>query len=137
MSEEIAKLNAMDKDQLIQEVLRLRGLLRQAESVSEAPAQRAVREEFNSSIEFIFDVDVLEAKGLNISTTGVAFTLDQALPVELRFERQGRTYHYRARLVRTQGLDAGGFLMALEFQGEVKLSELPPPPGDDSPTVYF
>ena len=109
MSEEIAKLNAMDKDQLIQEVLRLRDLLGQAESVSAAPAQRAVREEFNSSIEFIFDVDVLEAKGLNISTTGVAFTLDHALPVELRFERQGRTYHYRARLVRTQGLETGRF----------------------------
>lgn len=137
MSEETAKLEAMDKEQLIQEVLRLRGLLGQSKGNAPAPAQRAPREEFSSRIEFIFDVDVLEAKGLNISATGVAFTLDQALPVELRFEHQGQMHFYRARLVRIQSQENGGYLMALEFQGEVELTELPPAPGEDDPEMVL
>ena len=137
MSEEIQKLAAMDKAQLIKEVQRLRALLRQSDSNSQAAIQRAAREELSSNVEFIFAVDVLEAKGLNISATGVAFTVEQALPVELRFEHKGQSHLYRARLVRTQKMDTGGFLMALEFQGEVELDELPPAPGEDDPMVVL
>ncbi len=137
MSESTSKLAAMDKEQLINEVQRLRGLLGQSGSNAAAAIQRSAREDFSSSIEFIFDVDVLAAKGLNISATGVAFTVDQALPVELRFERDGQIHNYRARLVRTQSLDTGGFIMALEFQGEVEMPELPPPPGEDDPKVIL
>lgn len=127
----------MDKEQLIKEVQRLRGLLGQPKRSPEATSQRALREDLSSDIEFIFDVDVLEAKGLNISATGVAFTIEHALPVELRFEHQGQSHHYKARLVRTQSLDTGGFLMGLEFRDEVKLSELPPAPGEDDPMVIL
>lgn len=137
MSEEIRDLAAMDKEQLIKEVQRLQGLLGQYKSNQGAARQRAPREEMNSDIEFIFDVDVLGAKGLNVSATGVAFTIEQALPVELRFAHQGQCHHYKARLVRTQSLDTGGFLMGLEFRGEVTLPELPPAPGEDDPAVLL
>ena len=137
MSEGIPDLAAMDKEQLIKEVQRLRDLLGQSQSDPAAVRQRAPREELSSDIEFIFDVDVLEAKGLNISSTGVAFTIAQALPVELRFDHQGQMHHYRARLVRTKSLDTGDFLMGLEFRGEVKPPELPPPPGEDDPMVIL
>jgi len=137
VSEGISELAAMDKEQLIKEVQRLRGLLGQSQSNPEAVRQRASREELSSNIEFIFDVDVLEAKGLDISATGVAFTIEHALPVELRFEHHGQIHHYRARLVRTNRLDTGGFLMALELQSEVKPPELPPPPGEDDPMLIL
>jgi hypothetical protein len=137
VSEGIRELAAMDKEQLIKEVQRLQGLLEQSQSNQGAARQRAPREELSSDIEFIFDVDVLGAKGLNISATGVAFTIEQALPVELRFEHQGQSHHYKARLVRTKSLDTGGFLMGLELRGEVKLTDLPPAPGEDDPMMIL
>jgi hypothetical protein len=127
----------MDKEQLIKEVQKLRGLLGQSKDHPGAARQRALREKLSSDIEFIFDVDVLEAKGLNISATGVAFTIDRGLPLELRFEHHGQTHHYRARLVRTESLDTGGFLLGLEFRGEVEMPELPPAPGEDDPMVIL
>jgi hypothetical protein len=130
-------LNKLSKEELIAGMRELMNRLVDNHTNSQAVRERAARAEFSSDIEFIFDVDVLEARGINISETGIAFSVEQGLPVELKFKHQGKDHHYRARLVRTQSLKQGGFMLALEFAGEVQLGELPPAPGEDDPMVIL
>ncbi len=128
----------MSREQLIQELTKLEKRLQEIEPKEKVPqVPRSPREPLKTEIEFIFDVDVVVASGLDISETGVAFLVDEPLPVEMRFEHKGVKHHLKARLVRTQRLPERGFLMGLELQGEVSTPPLPPPPDEDSPTVIL
>ena len=132
----------MTREQLLSEVRRLRA--RQGENRpspcdadAEEKVSRAVRKELSTTVEFIFDLDVVEARGLNISDTGIAFVVDQPPPVELRFRQGDEDHQYKAELVRTQSDPKGGFLMGLRFAGKLELPPLPEPPDDDSPAIII
>lgn len=133
------QLQDMGKEELVGLVKRLQrepaGSGSSAKQAPQAGAERAPRDELDTEIEFIFDLDVVRARGINISETGIAFVVDKAPPVEMRFVYQGDQHHYSARLVRTERLAEGGFLFGLQFAGEVKPPDLPDPPDEDSPIV--
>ena len=143
MPESSDSFERMTKEQLIAEVKRLRAQLNApphsdcAGKPTPTPVSRAAREELTTTVEFIFDLDVVEAKGLNVSETGIAFVVEHAPPVELRFHQEGRDRQYKAELVRTQKNPDGGFLMGLRFAGELELPPLPDAPDDDSPSIDF
>jgi hypothetical protein len=126
---------SMSKEELIEEVKQLRKKLLEAQDSSgeDAYVSRPVRKELSTDIEFIFDFDLVSAKGLNISETGIAFTIETALPVEMKFLYEGESHHYAAELVRTKKQENGSYLMGLQFTREVILPELPPEPGEDAP----
>ncbi len=78
---------------------------------------RSPRKEFRGDIEFIADFDVVEAKGVNISETGICFELKEDLPFEMQFEHKGALHRHRARLVWVKRLPEGGYRFGLEFIG--------------------
>ncbi|KIX16008.1 PilZ domain-containing protein [Dethiosulfatarculus sandiegensis] len=126
---------SMSKEELIEEVKQLRKKLLEAQNGPDQAnyVNRPVRKELSTDIEFIFDLDLLNAKGLNISDTGIAFTVEKALPVEMRFFHQGEPHYYAAELVRIKRLENGTYLMGLQFTDKVVLPDLPPEPGEESP----
>ena len=136
-------LAGMTREQLVSEVLRLRAELKAAkpggcdDNRPQEKVVRAAREKLTTTVEFIFDLDVVEARGLNISETGIAFVVDQPPPVELRFRQNGVDHQYKAELVRTMKNPDGGFLMGLRFAGKLEMPPLPDAPDEDSPTIIF
>lgn len=79
------------------------------------PKERAPRTEINASIEFIADFDVVEAKGINLSESGICFELDEDLPFEMQFSLEGKIHRYRARLVWVKRMCKGGYRFGLQF----------------------
>lgn len=134
MQDEQQRLEALSKDELIKELLEAKSQLK---NMAHDHKRRAERSEFHTGIEFIFDLDVAEARGVDISETGVAFEIVEPLAVELRFFQGGELHHFKANLVRTQKKDDGSFLLGLEFKGEVKMQPLPDAPDEDSPAIEF
>lgn len=114
------------KDQLIEELEAMRQHVTALESklaelipkTKDGPKGlilRSPRKEIDSGVEFIADFDVIEAKGINISETGICFELNENLPFEMQFEYKGKLHRHRAHLVWVKRLPEGGYHFGLEF----------------------
>ncbi len=114
------------REQLIEETEALRRRVTELESKIAAfesktirpdqiPKDRSPRTEINASIEFIADFDIVEAKGINLSESGICFELDEDLPFEMQFSLEGKTHRYRARLVWVKRMCKGGYRFGLQF----------------------
>ena len=111
----------MTRDELISEVVALR---RRAASASteagermeaaerRAAAQRAV---VDYDIEFIGDFEVLRAKAVDISSSGIGFGSDQPLVSEMRVKTPSGPREYRAQLMWVRGDGRGGSRLGLQF----------------------
>lgn len=58
---------------------------------------------------------ILEARGIDLSETGIGFHVDDAIEVALTVNVDGEDVTRRARLVRVGADDDGGFHIGLEF----------------------
>jgi len=115
------------KDQLIEELEAMRqqiadfkAKIRKFESETKDNSRglilRSPRKEIQADIEFIADFDVIEAKGVNISETGICFELNEDLPFEMQFTNDsGQLCKQRARLIWVKRLPEGGYRFGLEF----------------------
>jgi len=114
------------KEQLIEETEALRRRVAELESkiaASESkaartdsiPKERAPRTEINASIEFIADFDIVEAKGINFSDSGICFELNEDLPFEMQFSLEGKIHRYRACLVWVKRMCKGGYRFGMQF----------------------
>ncbi len=76
---------------------------------------RSPRIEIRTDIEFIADFDIVEARGVNISETGICFELSENLPFEIQFRIEGKLHRHRANLIWAKKLPEGGYRFGLEF----------------------
>jgi len=76
---------------------------------------RSPRVEIRTDIEFIADFDIVEARGVNISETGICFELSENLPFEIQFRIDGKLHRHRAYLVWAKRISEGGYRFGLEF----------------------
>lgn len=79
------------------------------------PIPRSPRIEMNAEIEFIADFDIVHAKGINISESGICFQIDHVLPFEMQFKLDGNWHRYRAKLIWVKHLPEGGYRLGLQF----------------------
>ena len=76
---------------------------------------RAPRKELDTEIEFIADFDIVQAKGINISDSGICFELNQDLPFEMQFKSGEEVHRFRAHLIWVKRLPQGGYRLGLQF----------------------
>jgi hypothetical protein len=111
------------KEQLIQEVDALRRRVNELESQrdgnSNSMAQenegRTDRRGIRTSVEFIADFDIVEARGVNISKGGICFATDYDLPFEMRFELDNQIHQHRAHLAWMKRTPDGGYIFGFMF----------------------
>lgn len=75
---------------------------------------REPREDLSAQIEFVADVDVLNGEGINISESGISFTIEDNLPFEIMFELNGDVYRGTADLAWFQR-HKGGCRLGFEY----------------------
>jgi hypothetical protein len=117
------------KAQLISELNDVRGRLAALETKvvslgeevdqgDDGVSRRDKREELNTSIQFIGDFDLIEAKGVDLSTGGICFDADSDIPFEMEFHSDGSTQKYRAHLVWMKPLGNGRSRLGFRFVPE-------------------
>ena len=90
-------------------------MLKSENDNTKKPVSRAPRFPLHATIEFIGDFDIISAKGVNISESGICFESKEDLPFEMQFETKGELQRYRAHLVWARRLDDGGYRFGLKF----------------------
>ena len=60
---------------------------------------RQPRKKLKADIEFIGDFDLIKAKAVNISDSGICFKTSSNLPFEMRYQHDGQTVSRRAHLI--------------------------------------
>ncbi|MDM8525232.1 PilZ domain-containing protein [Desulfococcaceae bacterium HSG8] len=108
--------------QLAEEVEVLRRRLAELESkISESESQkgeltsRSPRQELPADIEFIADFDITEAKGVDLSESGVCFEISDHLPFEMQFRHEGHFNRRRAHLIWVKQTPEGRYRFGLKF----------------------
>ena len=76
---------------------------------------RSDRKKLTADIEFFGDFDLIKAKTLNISDSGICFMTSKSLPFEMRFEHNGQTVSRRANLIWLKHENKSGFNFGLKF----------------------
>lgn len=77
--------------------------------------RKAPRKDIEAKIEFVVDAqEIMEARGVDLSETGIGFVSDEPLTVALTLNVEGRELLRRARLMRVERED-GAFVFGLEF----------------------
>lgn len=82
--------------------------------------ERKPRRPLTTTVEFISDFDILEAKGINVSEGGLAFEIEGGLPFEMRISKKGDLQNYRGELVWMKRLPSGGYRMGFKFSEKEK-----------------
>ena len=80
--------------------------------------ERMPRYPMEADIEFIGDFDIINAKGVNISSGGICLMLSEDLPFEMQFEQDGRMQQRRAYLIWLRRLETGGYHFGFKFVEE-------------------
>jgi len=95
---EISRLTA-ELAAMRQRVAQLEGKQVTSEQEPEASSSRPNRAEFDADIEFIGDFDIVQARGINISSGGICFEISAPLSFDMRFNCQGDECIRNAHLV--------------------------------------
>lgn len=113
------------KAQLIDELAELRMRLAERpgpepdkdedEDTDEDSQPRSKRNELKTSIQFIGDFGLVEAKGLDLSAGGIGFELEEDIPFDMEFEIKGELHQHRARMVWMQRLQDGRSRFGFQF----------------------
>ena len=109
------------KAQLIEELAELRDRLaartdeNAADAADAGDATRPERSRLQTSIQFIGDFGLVEAKGLDLSEGGIGFELEQDIPFDMEFEIDGELHQHRARMVWMQRLADGRSRFGFQF----------------------
>jgi len=109
------------KAQLIEELAECRDRLAAltdesaADAAAAADATRPERSQLQTSIQFIGDFGLVEAKGLDQAEGGIGFELEQDIPFDMEFEIDGELHQHRARMVWMQRLADGRSRFGFQF----------------------
>ena len=107
------------KDQLIEELAELRTRLDSLTGTApdeQADSQhRLDRKEIKTSIQFIGDFGLVEARGLDVSDSGIGFEIEEDIPFDMEFEIDGELHQHRARMVWMQRLNNGRSRFGFQF----------------------
>ena len=106
------------KAQLIEELAELRdrlAALTDENAADAGDATRPERSQLQTSIQFIGDFGLVEAKGLDLSEGGIGFELEQDIPFDMEFEIDGELHQHRARTVWMQRLPDGRSRFGFQF----------------------
>ena len=94
------------KAQLIEELAELKNRLAEltgepsdktTETTDSHP--RSTRNEIETAIQLIGDFGLVEAKGLDLSDSGIGFELEDDIPFDMEFEVDGDLHQHRAHMV--------------------------------------
>jgi hypothetical protein len=109
-------LDQMTREEMARELAKLRKELASGPEAKKAERRvSAARREFDAELEFIGDFDIISAKGINISKTGIAFMVNEPLEFDMKIEVPGGFRQHRGRLVWVQSDDDGGTRLGLQF----------------------
>ena len=86
-----------------------------ADAADAGDATRPERSRLQTSIQFIGDFGLVEAKGLDLSEGGIGFELEQDIPFDWEFEIDGELHQHRARMVWMQRLADGRSRFGFQF----------------------
>ena len=109
------------KAQFIKELAELRDRLaaltdeNAADTADAGDATRPERSQLQTSIQFIGDFGLVEAKGLDLSEGGIGFEIEQDIPFDMEFEIDGELHQHRARMVWMQRLADGRSRFGFQF----------------------
>lgn len=90
--------------------------------------RRADRVPMNVPVEFIVDADLVQARSVDLSETGLRFETKQPIPILLRMAVDGAKQERRAHLVWARSTDGQGMAYGLQFVDGQDYQGLPPTP---------
>ena len=73
------------------------------------------RKKLHSNLEFIGDFDLIKAKVVNVSDSGICFKTKVNLPFEMRYQHDGQTVSRRAHLIWLKHEKKSGYIFGLKF----------------------
>ena len=73
------------------------------------------RKKLSSDLEFIGDFDLIKAKVVNVSDSGICFKTKVNLPFEMRYQHNGQTVSRRAYLIWLKHEKKSGYSFGLKF----------------------
>jgi hypothetical protein len=111
---EISRLRA-ELAAMRQRVAQLEGGQAPLMQQSEADLARARRAQFDADIEFISDFDIVQARGVNISSGGICFEICGALSFDMKFDIDGEERIRGANLVWMKSCPDNGYQLGFEF----------------------
>ena len=110
------------KAQLIEELAELKNRLAEltgepSDEITETTDShpRSTRNEIETAIQLTGDFGLVEAKGLDLSDSGIGFELEDDIPFDIEFEVDGDLHQHRAHMVRMQRLDNGRSRFGFQF----------------------
>lgn len=84
--------------------------------MSEAKPERSPRKELNGKVEFIIDEDVVYAKSINASETGIRFDSQEPIKILMRVTTEkDKVLEHKAELVWARKNDNGSMAYGLQF----------------------
>jgi hypothetical protein len=78
-------------------------------------AAREERQPLQADIEFIGDFDIVQARGVDVSSRGICFEVDAPLAFEMKVNMSGSAREYRAQLVWMRQLDGERCRLGFRF----------------------
>jgi hypothetical protein len=76
-----------------------------------------------ANIEFIGAFDLIKAKAVNVSATGISFKTSGDLPFEMRYKQNGETVTRTAHLIWVKHTEKDGYYFGLRFVDETTLPQ--------------
>ena len=118
--------NSKTKAELVAEVGRLRdqlsGLEQRVQELdqfsdlpNEVAPERSQRRELPTNIHVMGDFNIIQARGINVSDTGICFEVNYDVPFEMEFEQDGDRERHRADLVWMRQLEDGRNQFGFKF----------------------
>ncbi len=106
-----------NKSQLIEELNKLKEQIAtlEAELAEQTNAPRSERNELATSIQFIGDFGLVDAKGIDLSASGIGFEVDEDIPFDMEFEYEGELHQHRANLIWMRRLENGSSRFGFQF----------------------
>ena len=84
----------------------------------ESERRRAERVPLEVPVEFIVDADLVQARSVDLSETGLRFSTDEAIPILLRMRVDGEQHEHRGQLVWARRDARGHMDYGIEFVGD-------------------
>jgi hypothetical protein len=90
---------------------------------SKTSGTRGNRVPLKANIEFIGAFDLIKAKAVNVSDSGISFKTSGELPFEMRYKQNGKTVSRTAHLIWVKHTEKGGYYFGLKFINEETLPQ--------------
>jgi hypothetical protein len=102
-------------EKLQSRIVKLKKRIADAQAQSGQSTAEQTRKKLKATIEFIADFDLLKARAINISDSGICFETSSNLPFEMRYQHNGQTVSRRAHLIWVKHKEKSGYNFGLKF----------------------